>query len=222
MRLAGQNRRQCVLSALLSLSCPAAGDKKYFKKYTLFSRCEYEHDGLIKFKLNPDMTTFLLQLRGDFCQPLLDDFLRMRSPYSMAIWHLMQREMHSKKPGLTNIIEFELSIEELREITGTQEKLKQLGQFKERVFDKALREIEDNCGVKITYENIKRGRTVVAFRCRAVSLIHISEDRIPQSVKDKARLGVLRITSAKRELTEAEQKEYNSLINKTDHVELKF
>lgn len=196
--------------------------KKYFKKYSLFSMCEYEHDGVLRFKLNPDMTAFLLELKGDFSQPLLEDFMKMNSPYSMAIWHLMQREMHSHKPDLTNVIQFDLSLEELREVTGTQDKLKQLGEFKKRVFDKALREIDENCGVKITYENIKKGRTVVGFRCSAVSVFHIDESKIPQKVKDRARLGVLKIQSKQRELTPEEQEEYDLLVANSEQMELKF
>lgn len=196
--------------------------KKYFKKYSLFSMCEYEHDGVLRFKLNKDMSNFLLELKGDFTQPLLQDFLKMKSPYSMAIWHLMQREMQSKKPGVTNEIEFDLSIEELREVTGTQDKLKQIGQFKERCFDKALREIDENCGVKITYENIKKGRNVVGFHCLAESIYHIDESKIPQKVKDRARLGNLRIAQKQRELTLEEQEEYDLLVANSEQMELKF
>ena len=196
--------------------------KKYFKKYSLFSMCEYEHDGVLRFKLNKDMTNFLLELKGDFTQPLLEDFLKMKSPYSMAIWHLMQREMQSKKPRVTNTIEFDLSIEELREVTGTQDKLKQIGEFKKRCFDKALREIDENCGVKITYENIKKGRTVVGFHCSAVSVFHIDESKIPQKVKDRVRLHDLTEQGRQRELTPAEQAEYDLLVANSEQMELKF
>jgi len=196
--------------------------KKYFKKYSLFSMCEYEHDGVLKFKLNKDMTNFLLELKGDFTQPLLEDFLKMKSPYSMAIWHLMQREMHSHKPNITNVIQFDLSLEELRKVTGTQNKLKQIGEFKKRCFDKALREIDENCGVKIAYENIKKGRTVVGFHCSAMSVYHIDENKIPQNVKDRARLGVLRIQSKQRELTLEEREEYDALVENSEQMELTF
>lgn len=196
--------------------------QKYFRKYSLFSMCEYEHDGVLRFKLNPDMTTFLLELKGDFSQPLLEDFMKMKSPYSMAIWHLMQREMHSHKPNLTNVIRFDLSLEELREVTGTQKKLKQLGEFKKRVFDKALREIDENCGVKVTYENVKKGRTVVAFQCSAISAFHIDESKIPQKVKDKTRIGILRIKNKQGELTPEERAEYNFLVSQIEQMELIF
>lgn len=196
--------------------------KKYFKKYAIFSMCEYEHDGLLKFKLNRDMTEFLLELKGNFTQPLLEDFLKMKSPYSMAIWHLMQREMQSKKPGITKVIEFDLSIEELREVTGTQNKLKQIGEFKKRCFNKALREIDENCGVKITYKNIKKARTIVGFHCSAESIYHIDESKIPQEFKDKARLGKLRILQKQRNLTPDEQEEYDQLVANSEQMEVKF
>lgn len=194
---------------------------KSFEKYSIFSSCKYEN-GVLQFKLNPDMTRFLLELKGDFSQPLLSDFLRMKSPYSMSIWHLMQREMCSNKPNLTNTIQFDLSLAELREVTGTQEKLKQLSEFKKRCFDKALREIDENCGVRITYENIKQGRTVIGFRCAAVSVLHIDKGEIPQNVKNKARMGRLRIESKCRELTPEEAAEYERLIASAQQIELKF
>lgn len=146
----------------------------HWRKYSLFSQCDYSN-GFLYFKLNSDMTDFLLDLKSNFTQPLLQDFLRMRSPYSMEIWHLMQREMHSKKPGLTEKIEFDLSLDELRKVTGCTNKLKQIGQFKERVLDKALREIWDNCGVEISYKNIKKGRYIIGFHFTAVSFFHLEK-----------------------------------------------
>ena len=159
------------------------GDREY-EQYSLFSKCSYKAgDGIITFKLNPDMTDFLLNVKKDFTQPLLADFVRMNSPYSMAVWHLMQREMHSRKPGVTQAIEFDLMLAELRSVTGTENKLKQIGQFKERVLDKAIREIRDNCGVVVTYTNIKKSRTVIGFHFRAVSEYHVSEQDIPYSLR---------------------------------------
>ena len=131
------------------------------------------------------MAELLLGLNGNFSQPQLSDFMRMRSVYSMAIWHLMQREMKSQKPGMTETINFDLSLEELREVTGTQEKLKQVGQFKDRVLNKALREIEDNCAVIITYQNIKRGRSVIGFHFSAESEFHIDPERISKKTRDR-------------------------------------
>lgn len=158
------------------------GDEEGFKKIPLFAECEYR-SGIIKFQLNQKMTQTLLGLKGDFTQPLLNDFMKMKSPYSMQIWHLMQREMKSKKPGVSNIIEFDLTLDELRAVTGTEDKLATVGNFKNRILNKAIREIESNCGVKISYKNIKSGRFVVGFHFFAVSTFHVDISQIdPETI----------------------------------------
>lgn len=142
--------------------------KKAFRMRHLFEKCNYD-DAVLAFRLHPEMADLLLGLKKDFSKPLLWDFMRMRSPYSMAIWHLVQREMQSFKPLMTQRIEFDLSLDELRAVTGTQKKLRQVGQFKERVLDKALKEIKRNCFVTITYSNLKSGRKILGFRFTAES-----------------------------------------------------
>lgn len=165
---------------------PKTGNgKKGFKKYNLFSMCEYSQESILKFKLNKDMTDFLLEVKGSFTKPLLDDFLQMNSPYSMAIWHLMQREMHSKKAYGIHVIEFDLSLDELRQVTGTVDKLKKISHFKERILDKAIREIKDNCGMVITYTDVKTVRTVTGFHFKAVSQNYIEPSKMSQETIDR-------------------------------------
>lgn len=193
--------------------------KKRFKMYSLFSKCEYTENSELKFKLNQDMTDFLLQIKSDFSQPLLSDFVKMNSPYSMAIWHLMQREMHSKKPNLTEVLSFTLSLEEMREVTGSQNKLKKLSQFKERILDKAIREISDNCGVDISYTYLKKGKEVIGFNFSAKNQVYIDELAITQETKDKVNLFELKQKSKSRKLTSAEQKEYERLVVHAEQME---
>lgn len=168
-------------------------EQKRFAKYALFSKCEYTQDAMIIFKLNPDMTNLLLGLKQSFTQPLLADFMKMRSVYSMAIWHLMQREMRSKKPnpvklrGEDNTISFDLSLEELRVVTGTENKLKKVGHFKEKVLDKAIKEIYDNQLADISYTNIKRGRTITGFHFIARPLVCYDEEKYRSSLSEEKR-----------------------------------
>lgn len=196
--------------------------KGKFRKYTLFSKCEYTAGSVIEFKLNNDMAEFLLALKGSFTKPLLSDFLHMNSPYSMAVWHLMQKEMKSKKPGITDTIEFTLTLSELRKVTGTQKKLKQIGHFKERVLDKAIREIKDNCGVVISYTNIKEGRTVTGFHFKAENIAHMDISEIPQSAINKVNDFKNRQSKRLRELTPEEQKQYDRLTENSSQIELGF
>lgn len=192
--------------------------KKKFLKFVIFEKCEYG-DGKINFKLSKEMSPLLLNLKRDFTQPLLNDFIRMRSNYSMEIWHLMQREMKSKKTGVTDICSFDLTLEELRAVTGTTDKFRQIGQFKTKVLDKALREIKDNCGVSIEYTNLKSGRSITGFRFYAQSLYHVDEVDIPEHVRRHAEEGKRRIAAEqqKRGISEPigqEQLDIFSLLDK--------
>lgn len=169
----------------LSVRCQPV-EETGFRKYTVFSYCEYDSvNGKIFFKINSEMTDFLLHLTNNFSKPLLDDFVRMNSRYSMEIWHLMQREMRSKKPKYLETITFNLTLKELREITGTEEKFRQVGQFKSKILDKAIREIRENCLVDITYENIKNGRTIIGFTFHARNLYINNKDQIRRETMDK-------------------------------------
>ena len=118
---------------------------------------------LFKIKLNPELCDLFLELKSNFTQPYLIDFLKMKSAYSMAVWHVMQMKMKSKLPGIKKEITFQISVEELRIVTGCQKKYKQIGQFKQNVLDKAIREIRENCLVEIAYRNKKNGREIIGF-----------------------------------------------------------
>lgn len=165
---------------------------KDWEKLHLFNRCDYsESQKRIYFKIGSDMTDTFLNLQNNFSQPLLEDFLPMKSRYSMAVWHLMQEKMQSKKPEpMDKPIKFSLTLSELRRVTGTENKLKQISEFKNRVFDKAIREIKDCCGVIVTYTNIKEGRKVVGFDCTVENEVSVhftneESERYSRNFKEK-------------------------------------
>lgn len=198
--------------------------KKKFKKYHVIRTCEYDDDAYLKVKIDDEMLGFFVGLKKNFSKPELFDFLKMNSNYSIEIWHLMQREMRSNKPA-TRRIEFYLSLEELREVTGTQEKFKQVGQFKEKVLDKAIREIKDNCATVITYTNKKKGRTIIGFDFVAINEYGIDltdwEKNNPEKaelVKKKGRKFKLQQLAKERQLTVAEDNELQALILELDQM----
>lgn len=161
----------------------------YTTKYTLFSLCKYGH-GIIYFKMNPDMTQYLLQLKRDFTQPLLMDFMGMHSRYSIDLWHLMQREMHSRKPGVGEIIEIDLSVKDIRDATGTYDKFEKFSNLKQRVLDVAIADICENCNVQISYTYKKEGRKVVGLHFVVTNFV---DGEIKEEWKEKAEEGKRRI-----------------------------
>ena len=192
---------------------------KRFKKYTVFSMCEYDDKSVLRFKLNPDMTDFLLKLKKNFTQTVLADYLKMRSPYSMAIWHLMQREMHGQKPG-TERIDFYLSLEELRIVTGTENKFKQTSQFKQFVLNRAIKEIDACCGVTITYEPRRRGRFIDGYYFTARGLFDLTDYEPPREILDKLRMFELGQKVKEKTITRKEYDELQGLIMEHNQMTL--
>lgn len=200
--------------------------KKKFKKYHVIRTCEYDDEAYLKVKIDDEMLGFFVGLKKNFSKPELFDFLKMNSNYSIEIWHLMQREMRSNKPAARRI-EFYLSLEELRQVTGTTEikSYDKLSNFKNRILDKALREIKDNCATKITYTNKKKGRTVIGFDFVAINEYGIDltdwEKKHPieaETAKKKGRKVELQQLANKRHLTTAEADELQALILELDTV----
>ena len=146
-------------------------ENESFVGYAVFSRCSYNGEkGEIYFKLNPDMTEFLLGLKENFSKPLLSDFMKMKGKYSIPIWHLFQMKMNSAKPKGKEIIEFDCSLDELKQVTDVYDKYSSVGSFKQSVLDPALKYISEACMLSIFYKNKKRGRVIVGFTFRVMSI----------------------------------------------------
>ena len=164
--------------------------KKGFKKRHLFEKIDYDDNSTVVFKLHKEMANLVLGVNGHFSKPLMWDFMRMRSPYSMAIWHLLQKKMKSFKPMMSEPKIFDISVEELREVTGTEGTYKQIGQFKKYILDKALREIQKNCLVDVHYTDRKTGRIITHFQFTAESMLGTVD---PSSLTYRQRLKMRKI-----------------------------
>lgn len=200
-----------ITTELMKIVIKVNKEGKNYEKTHLFEKCSYT-DSKVVFKLHKDMTDLLLGLKKDFSKPLVWDFMKMRSTFSIALWHLFQKEMHSFKPMMSAPIEFELSLDELRAVTGTQNKFKQLSEFKARVLDKALEEIRTNCWTDITYINIKNGRTVTGFRFTAKNLMgDVNVEKLTYREQKLIRKAMLTKKKADGDITQREYEELKQL-----------
>lgn len=82
--------------------------------------------------------------------------LRLKKDYSLDFYHLAKK--HQAMGG------FQISLDELFEQLGLPESYKRLDNLKNRVIEPSLDEITANTDIELSYENIKRGRSVVGFK----------------------------------------------------------
>ena len=82
--------------------------------------------------------------------------LRLKKDYSLDFYHLAKK--HQTMGG------FQITLNELFEQLGLPESYQDLSNLKKRVIKPSLDEITVNTDIDLSYENVKRGRSVVGFK----------------------------------------------------------
>lgn len=114
--------------------------------------------GVIRIRLDEDMKPYLLQLKENFTRYELIYTLYFKSKYSIRLYELA-KSIHYKE-----LEEYRrtFSVDELRRILGG-ETYTEYRDFKRRVLDIAVNEINEYSDKIISYEPIKKGKSVVAI-----------------------------------------------------------
>ena len=141
------------------------GNPKHpYKKYAMFSKCEYDGAGTLTIRLSEEMKPLLLELRGNFTKIPIGNLVTMRSKYSMKLYELISMELRNAPTYGDKKQTVYLELTTIRTVTGTEDKLKQIVQLKERVIDVAVKEInESGIGWDVTYTDRKEGRKIAGF-----------------------------------------------------------
>ncbi|RKG29098.1 MULTISPECIES: replication initiation protein [Acinetobacter] len=82
--------------------------------------------------------------------------LRLKKDYSLDFYHLAKKHQ--------TMGSFQISLDELFEQLGLPDSYQDLSNLKKRVIKPSLDEITANTDIDLTYENVKRGRSVVGFK----------------------------------------------------------
>ncbi|MCI8770029.1 MAG: replication initiation protein [Lachnospiraceae bacterium] len=133
-----------------------------FIKIPWVTRCEYKADVGVALKLNEELKPFLINLKEHYTQYTLQEVLAMKSVYAIRIFEMLQSKVMSKtlpKEGAS----IEISVQEIRECCDCEDKYPAFGNFKNKVIDQAVKEINRVTVFRVEYSYIKKGRSVVAI-----------------------------------------------------------
>lgn len=134
-----------------------------FIKIPWVTRCEYKSDVGIALKLNEELKPFLINLKEHYTQYTLQEVLAMKSVYGIRIFEMLQSKIMSRvlpKDGIVVI----LSVQEIRECCDCEDKYPAFGNFRDKVIDKAVKEINRVTMFKVVYSYIKKARSVVEIK----------------------------------------------------------
>lgn len=98
-----------------------------------------------------------------FTSYLLEQTASMDSIYSVRLYELLVQWVAAKNTPL-----FEL--EKFRDQLGVEtHEYKRMGNFKLRVLDLAVREINEKSDIKVSYSQVKKGRTITGFKFKVLT-----------------------------------------------------
>ena len=142
--------------------------KRVYDGISLMNRCKYkEGDGYIEAKFNEEMKPYLLQLKRRFTMYDAGYYVPLRSTHSMRIYELLKM-----REGVSVL---RISVEELRDILGLQDKYEYFSHLEHHVIQKAQEEVDEKTDISFTYDKEKDGRSVK----RVKFFIH-SDDEEPE------------------------------------------
>ena len=119
--------------------------------------CTYEEGGIaIRF---PEIVLLMLtefDKLNPYTKYKKDIVLTLKKDYSFDIYHLAKKHQAMGS--------FQISLDELFEQLGLPESYRRIGNLKDRVIHPSIDEITANTDIDLTYENVKKGRSVVGFK----------------------------------------------------------
>ena len=136
------------------------------------TKCEYNSDVGVALKLNDELKPLLLNLKEQYTQYSLDCILMMKSVYAIRLYELLHSKIMTRVLPREGV-DIELSLDTLKECLGCENKTYEiLSNFKNRVIEVAVKEINEKTLFTLSYENVKEGRTVVALKFHMNMIYH--------------------------------------------------
>lgn len=130
----------------LKIRVGTGNPKEPWKIFSWVQLAQYDSNGNITLMLSNQVAPFVLELNEKFTQYPQENILEMQSYYAIRLYELLKCE-----DGLKPYQDiFEFSIAELREYFCCENKLKQFGQFREKVIQTAIKEINDKTDLRVS------------------------------------------------------------------------
>lgn len=125
-------------------------------KFRWFLKAEYLHkQGKVRLLLDDDIKKYLLSLQETFTQYELYNILALKSKYSIRLYELFKSYAYQ--------YEREFTVDYLKEVLMATH-YSNFKDFRKRVLDKAIDEINFYTDLNIKYEEIKKGRKIVSLK----------------------------------------------------------
>lgn len=127
-----------------------------FETIAIIPYTKYEN-GIFEFELNYKLIPYFVKIKGPYTRYYLKYFGLLKSAYAIKLYKLLYQYL---KIGNRKFV-----IEDLKKQFGIKnDKYKNYGDFKRRVIDLSIKQINEYTDIFVTYNEIKEGNRVVELR----------------------------------------------------------
>lgn len=159
-------------------------ENKGWTKIPWVSFVEYDPDAGITIRLNELLRPFVLQLKERYTQYTLDNVLAMKSVYAIRIFELIQKQVMVRTLPFEGMY-FDYPLKDIKEILMLDGKsYDKISNFKRKVLDIAIREINGVTLYAVDYECIKTGKSITDIRFHVNTKAHVQLADKPGFVAD--------------------------------------
>ena len=165
-----------------------------------------DYNDEVKIEFHREIMPYLINLKKNFTQHALSDIAELNSKYSIILYRWLsmqynQYEHYSVKGGRrAEQVEAyrnpSISVKELRIMTDTINEYKDMNNFTKKVLNKPLEEINTHTSFNVTYEKVKKGRSIDSI------VFHIEKKRCADDNSYKLNDKMYQAEQAKKEETE--------------------
>lgn len=150
-----------LMSRVITIEKKAANGKKTWEMLHWVQYAKYDDNGCVTIMLSEQLKPFVLELEKWFTQYKFQEILSMRSYYAIRMYELLRCQDGISKYSSNY---HEISMADLRFYFACDDKFKKVSQFKAKVIDTAIGEINEKSDIFVTADYIKTGRTITAVR----------------------------------------------------------
>lgn len=148
-----------------------------------------DYNDEVKIEFHREIMPYLINLKNNFTQHALSDIAELNSKYAIILYRWLsmnynQYEHYSVKGGrreeqVESYRNPEISMRDLRQMTDTIDEYKRFDHFEKRVLNDPLSEITKHTTFNVTYEKLKKGRSIDSI------VFHIAKKQVADDISYK-------------------------------------
>lgn len=136
-----------------------------------------ENEATVKFMFANSIIPMLVELERNFTSYEIEQVANLQSRYAMRLYECLIRFKASKLLNIT--------LDELRFRFGLLDtEYKVMSDFKKRVLDMAVKDINDNTDITVSYDQHKQGRTITSFTFKFKQKAKVKTAKVEQDKRD--------------------------------------